>query len=279
MKLFKLISVLAAATSVIAETTQRVCGNELSPEVVLLNEAHFNTNKVNGTKPGAIKPINVYFHVIYRNRTLKGGYIPDSQIASQMRVLNKDFTKSGIKWNLIRTTRTQNADWFDNAAPNHYAVQLAMKTALRRGGARDLNLYTVGFKTALPHGLLGYATFPIDYRGNPRNDGVVVLFSTLPGGSAVRFNLGRTVTHEVGHWVGLYHTFQNGCNFPGDGVADTPAEASGASGCPRGRDTCPTLPGLDPIHNFMDYSDDSCMTEFTPGQIVRMKDQIVTFRP
>ncbi|KAJ4406795.1 hypothetical protein N0V85_004461 [Neurospora sp. IMI 360204] len=88
-------------------------------------------------------------------------------------------------------------------------------------------------------------------------DGVVIRSDTLPFGTFAPFNLGRTATHEIGHWFGLDHPFgSGGCEGKGDMISDTPVEASPAYGCQVGRDSCPNQEGLDAVRNFMDYSEE-----------------------
>ncbi len=217
--------------------------------------------------------IRVYFHVINNGIGLANGDLPSSQITDQINVLNAAYASSGWAFQLVATDRTTNANWY-TAGPGSTAEK-QMKTALRQGSAQDLNIYS----NNMGGGLLGWATFPSSYAGSPKDDGVVILYSSLPGGTAAPYNLGDTATHEIGHWMGLYHTFQGGCSEKkGDYVTDTAAEKSAAYGCPAGRDTCARLNGVDPISNFMDYTDDACMFEFTSGQTARMNAQFSTYR-
>ena len=216
--------------------------------------------------------INVYFHVIRKGTGISNGDVSDSMIQSQINVLNAAYASTGWSFNLVSTDRTTNSTWYTMGYGSSAEAQA--KSALRKGTADDLNIYSAN----LGGGLLGWATFPSSYSGDPLDDGVVILYSSLPGGSAVPYNLGDTATHEVGHWMGLYHTFQGGCNGSGDQVSDTPPERSPAYGCPTGRDSCRNRAGLDPITNFMDYTDDSCMNRFSAGQDSRMDSLFTTYR-
>ena len=247
----------------------RFCATEHDPEKIAVAEKDFKSRLADN--PGVDVSggvINVYFHVVSSGST---GNISDSMINSQMSVLNNAFGSWGWTFNLVSVDRTSNSTWFNGC---YGSSETAMKNALHRGTADDLNIYTCNPS----NGILGYATFPSSYQSAPLKDGVVLLYSSLPGGSAAPYNLGDTGTHEVGHWMGLYHTFQGGCNGNGDYVSDTPAERSAAYGCPTGRDSCRNKSGLDPITNFMDYTDDSCMNRFSAGQDARMDSQFTSYR-
>jgi len=237
------------------------------------------TASIAALAPGAVT-INVYFHVIQQNGTagVSGtGFVSTSQLDAQINVLNQSYAgQTGGVDTPFRFVRaglnyTVNSSWY-NAGPGSSA-ESAMKNALRVGTADDLNFYTNSGA-----GYLGWATFPSSYTGSPKIDGVVCYYRSLPGGNFPPYDLGDTGTHEVGHWLGLYHTFQGGCNGSGDAVSDTPPERSAAFDCPVGRDTCRNRAGLDPIENFMDYTDDACMFKFTAGQSTRMDSQWVTYR-
>lgn len=258
----------------------RRCGSYLSPEKMEIAERDFQTKLAalkaanGGELPLAPRVFNVYFHVI--KSTAGAGSISNQQIQDQISVLNAAYAPNSWSFNLVSVDTTVNDSWY-TAGPGTTA-QTAMKNALRIGGKADLNIYA----NNIGGGLLGYATFPSSYASRPKDDGVVLLNQSLPGGTAVPYNLGDTGTHEVGHWVGLFHTFQGGCSRQastgGDSVADTPAEKSPAYGCPVGSDTCGNIAGLDPITNFMDYTDDACMNTFSTGQFTRMTSQCATFR-
>jgi pregnancy-associated plasma protein-A len=212
----------------------------------------------------------VYFHVISDGTN---GNVTDAQINAQITVLNAAFVSTGWSFVLAAVDRTNNSFWFENMEPGSEAEAEA-KTALRNGGANVLNVYTAN----VGGGLLGFASWPWDYADNPKLDGVVLLYSTLPSGLATPYNLGHTAVHMTGHWMGVFHTFYGACSRTGDFVADTPPEKAPAFGCPVGRDSCPQDAGLDPVHNFMDLTDDACQTTFTAGQSDRMGRAFATYR-
>lgn len=261
--------------------SERLCPVNPSKEEVDQMEGDFNrrlARQQNSPAPQVSSGVvDVYFHVVNNGSGIANGDISTQMINDQITVLSQAFAPSGWTFNLVSTNRTTNATWYNNC---YGSSETAMKNALHQGTADDLNIYTCNPSG----GILGYATFPSSYNSAPLKDGVVLLYSSLPGGSAVPYNLGDTGTHEVGHWMGLYHTFQGGCArnaaSGGDLVSDTPAEKSAAFGCPTGRDSCTgnRFPGNDPIENFMDYTDDSCMFQFSGGQDTRMDSQFTTYR-
>ena len=258
-------------SSASAQNFVRCSTNDLSPSEMLAVEAKLSSAGTSGPLITISHVIPVYVHRIY-NTGAASESVTTAQITSQIAVLNAAYASTSFSFSLVSTDNTNNASWYTTTPGTTGETQ--MKNALRQGGSNALNLYV----NNMGGGLLGWATFPSSYASSPKMDGVVCLFSSFPGGSAAPYNLGDTATHEVGHWMGLYHTFQGGCSGSGDGVSDTPAEKSAAFGCPVGRDSCPTKAGLDPITNFMDYTDDSCMTNFTAGQSSRMNSMWTSYR-
>jgi hypothetical protein len=188
---------------------------------------------------------------------------------------------TGVSFRLKAISVSRNEKWF-HAKP-YSPADKQMKRRLHRGKPRVLNIY-INRTTVPGQMLLGFSTFPWQRAWRRGLDGVTISDVSLPHGRAAGYNLGDTVIHETGHWLGLLHTFEGGCvgGTGGDGVADTPAEAVPSFRCDD-RNTCtipeyqnpadPTGPPIDlpdPIHNFMDYSYDACMYQFTPGQGARM---------
>jgi hypothetical protein len=215
--------------------------------------------------------IPVYVHIVLPN----ANNVSNTQIQSQMNVLNSDFNNSNasqlpsgasdfvndatvtdINFSLAGTFRHDDstASWGTNDAVKAAYPPISPST--------HLNIWVC----EIGGGILGYAQFP---GGSSATDGVVLLHSSLPGGSSAPYNLGRTATHEVGHYLNLRHIWGDGRCRQDDFVTDTPSSDGANYGCP----SFPTVncKTTDMTMNYMDYTDDSCMYMFTDGQRNRMR--------
>lgn len=221
--------------------------------------------------------IPVWFHVLYNSQGT--GNISDEAVNAQMRVLNEDFRAlagslggegfdTKIQFELAGVTRTQNDSWFNDN--NDGYVQ-----ALNRDPARSVNIYTNS-----AGGFLGYTFLPQD---SPGNDYIVIAYQAIGGrdNGFDSYDQGRTLVHEMGHYLGLLHTFDaiaavcgNGYT-QGDLIADTPAESFEHYECSQTY----TCNSPDPIHNYMNYTPDNCMNEFTSEQGNRMVCSLLNYRP
>jgi hypothetical protein len=270
---------LLAAPSVGAAGRDRCGTRQVSElEAAQVDEALERFRGDNPGRPGTVT-IPVWMHVINQGAGYENGDVPETMLREQVRVLNESFAgrtggaATAIRFELAGVTRTTDAEWFNMGIQSQ--AEKRAKAALRQGGPETLNFYVTN-----GGGYLGWATFPSSYSSQPSQDGVVVYFRSLPGADLDPYNEGDTGTHEVGHWLALYHTFQNGCSTNNDYIADTPGERYPAFGCPVGRDSCTSakFPGLDPIFNFMDYTDDPCMNAFTEAQSSRMEAAFALYR-
>jgi len=277
LRLWATICLLLMVAPMYAAQTPARCGTKQPGDEEI---AQIEQGIAKGKKGKTSAVIDVWVHVIRTGAGFANGDLSDTMIRDQIRVLNEAYNgrtggaNTGFGFELVGVDRTTNATWFTQAVID-LNVELQMKTALHRGGNGTLNIYTVD---GGPY--LGFAYFP-SIVTDPTYailDGVVLDWRSLPGGTFAIYSEGDTATHEVGHWLALYHTFDGKCGSKGDYVADTPSEFSPAFNCPVGRDSCNGQPGLDPIFNFMDYTQDSCMFEFTPGQVARMQAAWAAFR-
>ncbi len=244
--------------------------------------------------PGNIYEIPVVVHIIANG--MGQGDLTDELVRSQIDVMNEDFqamagtpgaggTDTRIAFKLATEmpdgsptngiTRTTNATWFND--DGDYWTSLAWDPN------EYLNIYTLNPKAGAA---LGYVPFlPQDARRGTAEDRVVILWSAFgrPAVGGGPYSQGRTATHEVGHYLGLFHTFQDGCQAEappncyssGDRICDTSPEEASVFGCPVSSESCSTP---DPYHNYMDYSDDTCMTNFTPEQAQRMRCVLLNYR-
>ena len=220
--------------------------------------------------------IPVYFHVVHAGGV---GNISKKVIAEQMRVLNAAFAgfygaaASGL---LLRARRS-----YEDRQRG-----MVFRRADHLGRARDeTGPSSRRLERAEPvfhdrRRLPRLGVFPGAPGGQQYLDGIVVDWESMPGASSTyggRFDLGHTATHEAGHWINLHHVFNGACNNWGDYVDDTPPQRFATNGCRIGQDSC-SEPGLDSIHNYMDYSYDPCYNQFTAGQVDRMQDAWLFFR-
>jgi hypothetical protein len=274
------------AVSQVPSTLRPTCGtrpltdSEIAADAVRV--AAFKTRRA-VSKAGTLITVTTYVHVIHNGVE---GRISEKTIRDQIRVLNEAYAIYGFRFEMAPSVQgNSNPDYTNNAAWFNNADEAAFKAALKEGSGDDLNIYINS-----GGGYLGYAYYPTVVGTQYEVlDGVVLAYGTLPdayqpGISDIPgfiYNLGDTGTHEVGHYLGLAHTFEGHCSPYNDGVADTPAEKSPDFYCTVGRNSCKDgngVPELDPIHNFMDYSDDVCLDEFTLGQSERMNIQWALYR-
>jgi hypothetical protein len=240
-----------------------------------------STSTTTTARTGLELRVAVHVHVI-RDDSDRGP--SEKRVRRQLDVLDDAYaggqsaegSASRFTFRLASYERVHNNKWRNLVMGS--AEDADMRRSLHQGDEGDLNLYLLTpTDPERRNVVLGWSSAPWQVEDDPKLDGVVVHEESLPGGDLTSYNRGDTAVHEVGHWLGLLHTFEGGCSDPNDLVEDTPAEGQPSTTCEGVKDTC-DMPGDDPVHNFMDYAVDACMNQFTSGQVSRMTDNWLAYR-
>lgn len=209
--------------------------------------------------------VTVSLHIAYDNRT-KEGYLDDESIRYQMRRLENAF--SDFTFVLRDVNRYPDASFLKTCLL-YEDEEFKLLNRQPQDGPDVMYVY-VCHPSSSP---IGWSYFPWDYELWSQYDSVMISYEEFPYHNYTEYQ-GGTLVHEVGHWLGLYHPFEGGCEL-GDDVADTPAMLEPRYDClyfgEEPPDSCPDQPGKDLVTNFMDYLDDECSLAFTPGQEDRMR--------
>lgn len=276
MKASTLAVALGSATGVVATRPRCLVDDVGSPMPDLVRRQ--DTSQL----PGEIA-VDVHFHIV--STTDEQDLVTDEITTAQWEILQATYAQYNISLTLKSTERIVDdhagAGWlvFNGTSWNSYPEEKkAFFNATRLGGYDELNLY---FFAPWSPGASGYCEFPtVRADGSRPQEGDEIFYTdacqisalTMPGITTEKatlegYRLGHVAIHETGHWFGLNHTFAGGCNEPGDFVADTPATGL-VYDCPVGSDTCPGMAGLDPIHNFMSYTNDTWYVTLYQGYFV-----------
>lgn len=313
------LSAAAAMAQVTSRTTQDKCGTMQRLEARLSRNPELRArfeqqreqfNRIveqnravrtgDASKVEAVYTIPVVFHIVLANQSL----VTDAQIQAQVDTLNKDYSgtngdtvnipsyfkslfgRSSIRFCLAQRTpddeSTNGIERITTAKTSFSNTDDGVKHA-SSGGADNWNSanYFNVWICPISNSIVGYATFPQD--GSEAEQGVVIDYRSLPGGSFAAYNGGKTLTHEAGHYFNLYHIWgdDDGACTGTDYVDDTPNQANSTSGCPGGIKTDNCTPSGNGIlyQDYMDYSNDPCLVMFTSQQAARMESALLLYRP
>eukprot|EP01147_Barroeca_monosierra_P010555 gene10555-2680_t len=251
------------------------CATQTSQMEQLENEAlkfHLHFRRQLGPVPLLV--LKVHFHIFHTHAG--EGYVDKATLHSQVAIMSAAFrgqtgdnraADTGIDFVLGSIDYIQDAFLFSNC--HLQSITTSIKDLVVKEPATSLNIIVCKpFRN-----VLGWAVFPGDFLEDSKQNAIFVHVDSLPGGPTIAFSSGVTAVHEAGHYFGLRHTFSNNeCHErSGDFVADTPLQKSPSIGCPNQRNSCPHTQGMDPVNNYMDYSNDLCVTHFTLLQAVRMR--------